>query len=451
MKWPVIALALLIAGATAVWHYGPALIDGVPAVWQSVLTAESGKFVYRSAYPEYGNITPAVVATGMIEPVTIVQVGTQISDQITELRADFNSPVRKGEIIAVFDQRDFISQVEQAEADLDYATASLQIQKAAVDRVRAELVKAQSDLETARAQTQKAVLLVEEQQRNLGRKKVLLATGSRSSTDAEQAQFAYDNSLANLRAIQGQELGQAATVTAVAALVRYTEGQIEVTQAAIRQKVAAVKKARTDLERTQIRSPIDGTVIDRAVEVGQTLSASLESPTLFSIAQDLRQMQIKVSLDEADVGRVHEGQMVVFTVDAFPDRSFTGEVLQIRQNPQMVQYVVTYTVIVSAPNPDLLLKPGMTANAQIVLAERQNVLRVPNAALRFRPPGETVLGPHVWTLANGVPKAIPVQIGLSDETYSEVRGEISGDTAILVGQETVQNGSPTAKAFGLGN
>jgi HlyD family secretion protein len=410
----------------------------------------AGTVAYRLAHPEYGNIIPAVMATGAVEPVTIVQVGTQISDQITELRADFNSTVRKGDIIAVFDRRDFLSRVEQAKAELDYANASLAMLAATQDRVEAELQKARADQEVVRAKTEKAELAVDEQAINLRRKKVLVSGGSRSAAEVEEAEFAFENSRAALREAKAGEVGQAATVAAMLAQIRNTQSQIQATHATIRQKTAALLKAETDLERTLIRSPIDGTVIDRVVEVGQTISASLQSPTLFAIAHDLREMQIKVSVDEADVGRIQEGQRVRFTVDAYPDQTFTGEVLQIRQNPIVVQFVVTYTVVVSAPNPDLLLRPGMTVNARIVLAERENVLRIPNAALRFRPAGQSVRGPHVWTLENGIPKPVSVQIGLSDETYSEVRADLTPDTPIIVGQDLVKPKPETGKIFGLG-
>jgi HlyD family secretion protein len=459
MKRPIAALALLLTGGSVAVYgfHDPAAVSATVsavrnAVWDRVFpTPEgAGTVAYRLAHPEYGNIIPAVMATGAVEPVTIVQVGTQISDQITELRADFNSTVRKDDIIAVFDRRDFLSRVEQAKAELDYANASLAMLAATQDRVEAELQKARADQEVFRAKTEKAELAIDEQAINLRRKKVLVSGGSRSAAEVEEAEFAFENSRAALREAKAGEVGQAATVAAMLAQIRNTQSQIQATHATIRQKTAALLKAETDLERTLIRSPIDGTVIDRVVEVGQTISASLQSPTLFAIAHDLREMQIKVSVDEADVGRIQEGQRVRFMVDAYPDQTFTGEVLQIRQNPIVVQFVVTYTVVVSAPNPDLLLRPGMTVNARIVLAERENVLRIPNAALRFRPAGQSVRGPHVWTLENGTPKPVPVQIGLSDETYSEVRADLSPDTPIIVGQDLAKPKAETGKIFGLG-
>ena len=450
MKRMRFLLGLLLVGGAVGAYYNS---ETVSATWQSVTdywSSTQSVVSYRTAFPEYGNIIPAVQATGAIEPVTTVTVGTQVSGQVVELLADYNTEVKKGDVMAVFDRRNYETDVRQAESALEYAKANLSIQTAALERTQAELVKVQTEIEASRAQTELARVSVDEARRILDRKKILVSGGSGSATDREQAQFSYEKSVANLKAVESQEAGQLASLHAMQAQVKYTRGQIDATQATIKQQEAVLEKAKTELERTLIRAPIDGTVVDKEVEVGQTFSASLESPTLFMVAQDLQQMQIKVSVDESDVGAIEEGQKVLFTVDAFPDQTFSGVVKQVRLNPVVVQYVVTYTVIVSAPNPDLLLRPGMTANTRIVLDQRENVLRVPNAALRFRPPGQKVQGPHVWTREGDGFRAIPVRVGVSDGTYSEVSGDITETTEIIVGQFNTVRKADDRKSFGSG-
>ncbi len=221
------------------------------------------------------------------------------------------------------------------------------------------------------------------------------------------------------------------------------------------QNEQALRQAQVDLERTYIRAPVDGTVVGRSVDVGQTVAASLQAPTLFTIAQDLRNMQVDTNVDEADVGRVTVGQTATFTVDSFPSRTFTGEVVQIRKAPLVVQNVVTYDVVVSAKNPEQRLLPGMTANVRIIIEQKESVLQVPNAALRFRPPGMEAPdrerparpgpgsggragGPptgRVWVLGpDGKPAALSLQLGIGDGTYTEVaKGEIKEGQQVIVG------------------
>jgi HlyD family secretion protein len=224
--------------------------------------------------------------------------------------------------------------------------------------------------------------------------------------------------------------------------------------AQVAQNQAALRQAQVDLERTFIRAPVDGTVVGRSVDVGQTVAASLQAPTLFTIAQDLRNMQVDTNVDEADVGRVKVGQTATFTVDSYPGRTFTGEVVQIRKAPLVVQNVVTYDVVVSARNPEQRLLPGMTANVRIVIDQKESVLQVPNAALRFRPPGMEAPererparpapgglrgggapGGRVWVVGpDGKPAAIPLQLGIGDGTYTEVvKGEIKEGQQVIVG------------------
>jgi len=286
---------------------------------------------YRLARIERGPLTAVVSSTGTLNPVTSVQVGTQVSGQIQQLFVDFNSPVKKGELIARIDPETFTYRVRQAEADLEAARSSL-------NRSRVSLANTQRDLE---------------------RTKELVARNFTSPAELDRVQSTYDLALAEVRTAQ----------------------------AVVQQRDAQLATAKVDLGRTEIRAPVDGVVIKRSVDVGQTVAASLQAPELFIIAKDLRDMQVETSIDEADVGRIRVAQRASFSVDAFPGRTFTGEVKTVRKAAQNTQNVVTYVAIVSASNERGELLPGMTANVRIVTDTRESVLKAPNAALRFRPAG----------------------------------------------------------------
>jgi HlyD family secretion protein len=432
--------------------------------WSTILASWAGRADtprYRTAEVERGRVAAVVNATGSIQPVAVVAVGSQVSGQIRELRADYNSEVRKDEVIAVFDPEPYRNAIEQAEAELRFARAAVKIQRAALDRTKADLAVAQADRAASKARTRASLAALADYRRDLERKKALATGGTGTAVEKDRAQTAFDTAHAVWEAAEAAERAKAAMVTGIEAQLRSAESQIESALASVDQKSAALRQARTSLDRSIIRSPVDGTVIDRMVEAGQIVAASLEAPVLFTIARDLREMQIKASVDEADIGRIRVGQKVAFTVDAFPDRTFRGEVGQIRKNPVVTQYVVTYTVVVSAPNPDLLLLPGMTANVRILLAEREDVLRVPNAALRVRmertgPPaahGMERTGPpaiHVWVLDGAEPRAVPVRAGLTDGTYTEVAGPLEPGQPVVVGREAAAAGPEARRVFGAG-
>jgi len=308
------------------------IVAGIGAyAWQQSGTVDKA-LRFRTATVERGPITATVSATGTLSPVISVQVGTQVSGQIKELFVDFNSPVKQGQLVARIDPETFEYRVRQAQADAEAA-------RSALGRAQVSVINAQ---------------------RELNRTKELVAKEFVSPADLDAKQAAYDLALADLK-----------------------NGQ-----AVVAQREASLASARVDLGRTQIRAPVDGVVIKRSVDVGQTVAASLQAPELFVIARDLRDMQVETSIDEADVGRIRVGQRASFTVDAFPGRSFNGEVKQVRKSAQNVQNVVTYTVLITANNEGGQLMPGMTANVRIVTDTRESVLKVANAALRFRPPGE---------------------------------------------------------------
>jgi HlyD family secretion protein len=340
---------------------------------------------FRLTQVELGPIISTVSSTGTVTPVTTVQVGSQVSGQIRELYVDFNSKVQEGQVIARIDPENFESRVRQADAELAVARANVAIQRAAVERTRAELENAYAALTAAKAQTETARVVLVHAKRDLDRKRALHQQAIISKSQIDDAVAAHDQAHAQLSAAEAQEQAQASIVLSRKAQLKMSQAQVEHALAQVKQREAALHNSKIDLEHTVIRSPLNGLVIQRNVDIGQTVAASLQAPTLFTIAQDLRNMQVDTNVDEADIGRIQVGQRVTFTVDAFPGREFIGQVEQIRKAPQTIQNVVTYTVVVTAENQDQHLLPGMTANVQLVIDERQAVLKVSNAALRFRP------------------------------------------------------------------
>ena len=330
---------------------------------------------FRLAKVERGNVTSVVSASGTLNAVTTVLVGSQISGQIKELLVDFNSAVKKGQLLARIDPETYEIRVRQAEADLEAA--------------RTAHVQKQSDAAAQRSQTLRAKITYDDAKRDLDRKQSLVEKGFISGADLDKAKFT--------------ERGAAEAIHTAEAQVKSAEAQVANAAAVIKQREAALASARNDLAKTTITAPVDGVVISRQVDAGQTVAASLNTPTLFTIAQDLREMQVEVAIDESDIGKIRQDQRVTFTVDAFAGRTFDGRVRQIRKAAQTVQNVVTYTVVVETPNPSLLLVPGMTANVRIIADSRENVLKVPNAALRWRPLGTAAAKDDPAPAAGGGP------------------------------------------------
>jgi HlyD family secretion protein len=407
---------------------------------------------YFTAKVERGNIRDAVDATGTVNAVITVQVGSQVSGTIAALHADFNSRVRKGDVIALIDPQLFEGTLKQAIADLANAEASVVVAEANLTKARA------NELETRR-EYERADALVKE------------TIGSQQDLDLAQAN--YEGAKASVHA---------------------AEASVAQARAQVRQREAAVSVARTNLAYTVIRSPIDGTVVARNVDVGQTVAASLQAPTIFTIAQDLRKMQVYAKVDESDVGKIHAGQAVTFKVDAFPKDLFHGQVSQVRMNPTTVQNVVTYDAIIDFANPDLKLFPGMTAYVTIPVATAEDVAKIPNAALRFKPPlspeqVRTLLaragiqdeptsdaafpdadgsdaavpagGRHstrapsavVWKLVDG-DKLEPVEValGITDHTYTEVgkllAGQLNAGDDVVTSVVRSNALAPGARGFG---
>ncbi len=316
--------------------------------------------LYKTAVIEQGSLLATVSATGILNPVRQVQISSQISGQIKEVLVDFNSPVKEGQLMARLDPETYQHKVRQATADLEAARAAALTSQANINQVLAQAAKVHIDLQEA--------------QRDWERKKELVSRQFITASEAEK-------SWALVRS-------QTEALKAAHALIEVAKAQSQSAQAVVRQREAVWNQAQVDVRRTEIRAPIDGIIIKRAVEVGQTVAASLQAPELFVIARNLHDMQVDVSIDEADISRIREGQKASFTIDAFPGRTLTGQVTQVRQAAINVQNVTTYTVVVAFSNPTgPQLLPGMTANVRIVTEERDKVLKLPNAALRVRLPG----------------------------------------------------------------
>ena len=351
---------------------------------------------YRTAPVARGEIAETVLATGTVNAVTTVSVGSQVSGTIQKIYVDFNSRVQKGDLIARIDPRLF----------------------------EASLLQARGSLGNARAALERAEVLLVDTERTFRRNRELVKDGFVAQADVDSAQTAYETAIAQRKSAEAQ--------------VRQAEG--------------TVSAAETNLRYTTIRSPVDGIVISRNVDAGQTVAASFQTPTLFTIAQDLTKMQIDTNVDEADIGRVRSDLATTFTVDAYPGRIFEGTVVQVRNSPIVTQNVVTYNVVVRVDNRDLALKPGMTANVSIRVRKLADVLKIPNAALRFRPSvsvskkgeeKEEKRGSRVYILGpDRKPRDVPVKTGIHDEKHTQLlEGNLKEGDLLVVEEVRRGNGA----------
>lgn len=341
---------------------------------------------YRLTKVDRGPITAVVAATGTINPITTVIVSSQLSGQVVEILADYNSNVKEDQVVARLNSDQIRAKLDAARADLDNMRAARTVQEAQISRVYADIERMKATQADAQAQIARNEALLADAERTVVRQTELRTRGvtteaaydtARAQRDAQRASL--DSARAQLASAQAQQAGFEADL-------KIAQAQLPVTDAQIAQKAAVVRQIEVDLRNTDIRSPVSGVVVQRQIELGQTVAASLQAPTLFLIADDLRHMEIAANIDETDVGRIRAGQKVSFTVNAYPGRTFEGSVKQVRLGSQTVQNVVIYTTIISVENPRLELLPGMTANLRIETDRRDDTLRVPNAALRWRPP-----------------------------------------------------------------
>jgi len=347
----------MLTRSRRIWLYLLGALVLIAGGYLMLRPADAGDDAWIMAPVERGDIRTTIAATGTLQAVLTVQVGSQVTGRIQSLHADFNSIVKQGQVIARIDPATYDAALVRSRADLEDATAG-------VATAKASLANQEANREAARAVAQDAKR-VNERNEELARQEVV------SQRDLEAGAAALDEAQARLEQADAQ--------------VNSARAAVEQARARVKQSEAAVRLAEVNLGYTVIRSPVDGVVVSRNVDVGQTVSASLQAPTLFVIANDLTRMQVVANVDEADIGAVGPDSTVTFTVDAFPGDAFHGTIDQIRLNPIVTQNVVTYSVIVNVPNPDLKLRPGMTANTVFTVAEATDALRLPNAALRFWP------------------------------------------------------------------
>lgn len=523
-----VALVVALVAAGGVWYWGD----------------RANAAEYMTAKVERGSLRNTVTATGTLQAVTTVQVGSQASGTISALYADFNSTVKKGQLLAQLDPSVTQAQVQQARANLAQAQAQLQQARAAVGQSQAGVAQSRAGITDARAKAAAAGSTTQNQQAGvsaaeanvavlkaqlddaqsvLKQEQSLLQSGVISQreyltaqTSYKTAEARYNQAVAQLRMAQvsAQSSASAGQTQAAAAIeqaqaqAQQSQGSVVGAQAQVQNAAAQVEQARAalqlaeiNLQHTTITSPIDGVVVSRDVNVGQTVAASLSAPTLFTIAQDLTQMQVIANIDQADIGLVEQAKSVAFTVDAFPGEEFKGAIQQMRLNPVNVQNVVTYNVVIDVSNPEQKLKPGMTADLTVTIDERNDVLKVPNSALRFTPqtdaaqsrsgnnngsrrnagqrrgagnadaaatpqadgqsaqqqggtrgqfaratepvlPGQTR---RVWVLgADGKPEPRRIKVGLSDGSATEVvEGELREGDVIVTGQNVTASSSST--------
>ena len=359
--------------------YGIALLI-IVSVSYKLMNRDTGSMVYKTQKIENGDIMESITASGTINPLSTVSVGSQASGRIAEIYVDYNSVVKKGQLLALIDQENAKATVQQREAALDIAKAQVAVEENNIKYYKKALNRI-SKLNASKYSTEK---------------------------DLEAAERDYDNSVA----------------------------QLALEQAQVKQAQASLNSAQTELSYTEIKAPVDGIVISKSVEVGQTVAASFETPEIFSVAEDLTKMQIEASVVEADIAKVKEGQQVRFTVDSYADDYFYGTVTQVRNEAITTSNVVTYTVVIGIDNTDLKLKPGMTANVEIITAEEKGVMLVPNQALRFyiddSDNAKRYKDRGVWIIKNGRPERVTVKIGVSDDDNTQIL-----ESSLKIGDEVI--------------
>lgn len=359
--------------------YGIALL-AIFGIGYKMLNRNAGGTVYKTQKIENGDIMESITASGTINPLSTVSVGSQASGRIAEIYVDYNSVVKKGQLLALIDQENAKATVQQREAALEIAKAQVNVEENNIKYYKKALNRI-SKLNASKYSTEK---------------------------DLEAAERDYDNAVA----------------------------QLILEQAQVKQAQASLNSAQTELSYTEIKAPVDGIVISKAVEVGQTVAASFETPELFSVAEDLTKMQIEASVVEADIAKVKEGQKVRFTVDSYADDYFYGTVTQVRNEATTTSNVVTYTVVIGIDNTNMKLKPGMTANVEIITAEEKGVMLVPNQALRFyiddSDNAKRYKDRGVWIIKNGHPERVTVKIGVSDDDNTQIL-----ESTLKIGDEVI--------------
>ncbi len=427
IKWVLIAgLVLVVAITVELWRVHS----------QNAIT-------YDTVAVERGLLQASVTASGTVNAVVDVQVGSQVSGNIKALFADFNTKVTKGQLVALIDPQIFQTQVDQAQASLSSANSAVLTAGAQVVKAKADLAGTlanEKSVESGLAKDRANALNAKAQWQ---RSDTLFTQGIASQQDHDTAKAVMDAADAQIAADQSQVDASKQTIQSAQAQVAVANAQLGSAQAEGRQAQAALAQAKINLGHTQITAPVDGTVIARRMDVGQTVAASFSAPTIFEIAQDLTKMQLDTNVDESDIGNITAGQKATFTVDAYPGITFHGEVANVRKAPISAQNVVTYDVVIAVSNPDLKLFPGMTANARILTTKLDDTIKLPNAVLRVHPtaavltqvglPAAPANKQQVYVLSGNKLKAVPVTFGISDGKSTAVTaGDLKmGDMVVV--------------------
>lgn len=438
------------------WGIGAGLALALAAAglfWRSRL---QNAITYETVPAERGTVQAKVTATGNLNAVVEVLVSSQVSGNIKALYADWNSHVKKGQLVALIDP-------EVLQAQVDQSSASSRSAHSTMLTAQAQLAKARADLSAAVANERNAQAIAAKDLANEVNARGQWERAERLFAEEIMARQDYDTARANYEATRAQTAADQAQIHAVQESVRSAEASVQVAQSQLaaaeeleRESLAALRQAQINLERTRITAPVDGTVVARRMDVGQTVASTLNPPTIFEIAQDLKKMQVDTNVDESDIGRIAPGQRATFVVDSYPDSTFNGVVAEIRKAPIITQNVVTYDVVISVDNSDLRLFPGMTANVSILTARLEDSVKVPNSVLRFRP-SATVLSrnglspsqpdrPQLYVLRDGKLKAVPVEFGISDGRNTAVTsGELKAGDAVVVKATMQANGANGAQ------
>lgn len=416
------------------------LIIGIAVfVFRYFYSGDNVEISYIKTQAVNGHLSEVVTSSGALKAVVTVEVSSQLSGQVSSVHADFNDEVIKGQLLAVIDQKSYEARLAQANAELQIAHATVLVRKSILQRKREDLRKteAMKAVHKARLDSARASLAVAES--DLSRKERLKSDGTIPASVIDTVRATQRTAAADVREAKANFDAHEIDIAAANIDIVREKAELLSVEAAIPQKEALLKLAKVELEQTAIRAPIDGVIIDKDVDEGQTVATSLEAPTLFTIAQDLSEMEVHALVDETDIGKIKLGQKANFSVDAYPDRKFTAEVTQIRKEPEVVQNVVIYTVVLRTSNMSFLLLPGMTAVVEIIVMQSDEQLLIPTAALRYTPKGQAGTDsdttPRVWRMVNGELEAVEVKIGLSDASdTSLLGGELKEGDEVVVNE-----------------
>jgi HlyD family secretion protein len=416
----------------------------------------TSKTQYQLAAVERGAIVSTVAASGTVRPDTTIAVFAPAQGEVVEVLAADKIDVTAGEVLARLNPDSMVTRLEMAKADAEAADAAVTVARAQVEHARLEVDNAQAAVGGARADVDRAALTLSDAGRDLKRARELAKTGDVAAVETERARSTYGAAGSDVASVKAKLTAAQAALAAAQSEAEVSEAQLKSVLATEASRQAAKHQAQLDLDHMSILAPINGTVVARNIAVGQVVGVGGQQMPLFTLTADLHHMQVHTNVDESDIGRVASGQPASFVFDAFPNQTFTGTVLEIRRMPQENQTVVSYDAVIGVDNPDLKLLPGMTAEVRIETARRENVLKVANAALRFRPAsggsgrGGTEPRPgagspsQAWVVgANGEPKAVAIGIGITDGIYAEVvSGDLAeGESVIVASTEPTDQGT----------